>query len=382
MNPVAVAHDFLTQRGGAERVALSMAQAFTGAPLYTTLYEPEGTFTEFAEIDVRTSWLQRLRPLRHNFRVGLPLYPSAVRSLGPVPARAVVSSSTSFMHGLATRGCHLAYLHSPPHWLWETSRYAGTRGPTARAAHALLAPFRRVDVTAAKRPHLLLTNSFHSQEKISQVYGRWAEVLPPPVRMRPPAASVGDFFLVVSRLLPYKRVDLAVRAATHLDVRLVVVGTGPEWERLQALAGPTVEFRGGVTDVELDHLYATCLAVIVAGVEDLGLVPIEANSAGRPAIGFARGGALETIRHGCSGVLFDEPTVDAVEEAMVRATQQTWDREEIRAHAQRWSEPEFQRRLRALVEGFPRYCRRCGGQGLGPGPLAGLLGGADPYPMR
>lgn len=373
MNAVVVAHDYLTQRGGAERVALAMAQALPGCRILTTLYDPERTYPGFARFDVSTSALQRVGMFPRHFKTALPLYPAAIRAMGPVPAGVLVTSSTAFAHGLGSQGCHIAYIHSPPHWLWETDIYARGRRAQAALIRPLRRRFRQLDVAAAQRPHLLLTNSANSARKIAAAYGRSAEVMPPPVRARPASETHDDFFLVVSRLLPYKRVDLAIAAAGEIGVRLVVVGEGPELDRLRRIAGPGTEFRSAVSDTELDRLYARCQAVIVAGEEDLGLVPVEANAAGRPAVALARGGALETVVDGRTGVLFHEPEVAALASAMAAAAGRSWDAAALQGHAVNWSEEAFARRLRLLVEGFPEWCRRCGGPGLGREPLRRLL---------
>jgi glycosyltransferase involved in cell wall biosynthesis len=290
-----------------------------------------------------------------------------------VPARVIFSSSTAFAHGLESAGCHVAYIHSPPHWLWESRRYGGDRRGLTACARPLLGSFRHLDVRAAQRPHLLLTNSVHSAHKIRATYGRVAEVLPPPIRARRAATVPADFFLVVARLLPYKKVHLVVQAAERLGARLIVIGEGPERSRLVEMAGPGTQFRSRVPEAELDELYARCVAVVVAGEEDLGLVPIEANSAGRPTVCYARGGALETVLHGETGVLFAEQRVEAVAEAMAAAATRHWNIVRLQQHAERWSEERFADRLRLLADAFPNWCQRCGGLGLGPRPLATLL---------
>lgn len=377
---VALAHDFLTQRGGAERVFLAMARAFPGSPILTTIHEPSGTYPEFADHSVTTSPLQRIGPLRRRFRLALPLYPWAIRRLGPVDADVLVSSSTSFAHALHSTGCHIAYLYSPPHWLWDTARYVGA-SRWRMLVKRLLSRLRTLDLAASSGPHLFLTCSTNAANKIHDTYGRWAEVLAPPVRPRPSSDALGDFFLVVSRLLPYKNVEVVIEAAGQLETRLVVVGKGPEEARLRALAGPAVEFPGRVTEAELDDLYARCIALVMPGEEDLGLVPIEANSAGRPAVCLGRGGALETVIDGETGLLVDTPDAGSFAEAMAKAAERSWDAEALQRHAARWSEAEFSRRFRLVVEHFPGWCRRCGGEGLGPFPMRAILdrfGQSDP----
>lgn len=369
---VVLAHDFLTQRGGAERVFLAMARVWPDSPILTTVYDPSTTYPEFVEHDVRTSPLQHVPYLRKHFRAGLPLYPWAFRRLGPVDADVLLSSSTSFAHGLRSTGCHISYLNSPPRWLWETGSYS-PRAARSRLAHPLFAWLRLRDHEAASQPHLIVANSTYAAGKINHVYGRWPEVLHPPVRSRAAAANIGDHFLVVSRLLPYKRVDVAIAAAGQLGVRLVIVGSGPDGPRLRGLAGAGVEFREDVSDAELDSLYARCVALVMPGREDLGLVPIEANAAGRPAVCWARGGALETVVPGQTGYLVEDPSPEALAEAMAAARDTAWDPARLQAHAALWSEPAFAARLRRLVTDFPRWCRRCGGPGLGPEPLRTLL---------
>ncbi|MEX2659933.1 MAG: glycosyltransferase, partial [Acidimicrobiales bacterium] len=357
---------------GAERVFLAMAKAWPDSPILTTVFNPSTTYPEFADHDVRTSPLQRIPLLRRHFRAGLPLYPWAFRRMGPVDADVVVSSSTSFAHGIRSRGCHIAYTHSPPRWLWEAEGYSA-RAARSRLARPLFAWLRLRDHEATSEPHLILANSRFTAGKIHDIYGRWPDVLPPPVRARPAADGVDDYFLVISRLLPYKRIDIAIAAAGELGARLVVVGKGPEGPRLRAMAGPGVEFREHVPDDELDRLYARCIALVMPGKEDLGLVPIEANSAGRPAVCWARGGALETVVPGRTGILVEDPSASALAEGMASARRRAWDTAVLRAHAGLWSEEAFVSRLRRLVEDFPGWCRRCGGTGLGPDPLRSLL---------
>jgi glycosyltransferase involved in cell wall biosynthesis len=221
-------------------------------------------------------------------------------------------------------------------------------------------------------PRVAISVTAHDQPfTMAVVRGRVAEVLPPPVRARR-AGTPDDFFLVVSRLLPYKGVHLVVQAAARLGARLVVVGEGPERAALGRLAGPGVVFRSRVPEAELDRLYATCLALVVAGEEDLGLVAIEANAAGRPAVCLARGGALETVVPGVTGLLFEEQRVEAVMAAMAAAADRPWDAGRLQGHASGWSEEAFASRLRLLAEELPRWCARCGGPGLGARPLEAL----------
>jgi glycosyltransferase involved in cell wall biosynthesis len=347
---IVLAHDYLNQRGGAERVALELARMHPEAPVYTSLYRPESTFPEFAEHDIRTSFLDRL-PVDRRFRTLLPLYPAAMRSLGPLDADVVISSSSAWAHGIRTteNTFHVVYCHNPARWLYgacymRTNRYA------KMIAKPFLPPLRRWDRRAAARADLYLANSENTRERIARVYGRRALVVPPPVDVdRFTPRPRGDRLLVVNRLLPYKRIDVVVQAATRASVPLDVVGTGPQLDDLRALAGPTVEFLGNVCDAELKELFETCNALCVAGEEDFGIAAVEAQAAGKPVITIAAGGALETVTHGFSGVYFSEPTVESLLDAIYRCDALDSDHEAIAAGVQCFSVQAFRRRIAKVV---------------------------------
>ncbi len=272
---VALVHDYLNQRGGAERVVLELAAMFPGAPLYTSLYRCESTFPEFGELDVRTTFLDRI-PVDRRFRALFALYPAAFRSLGPIDAELVISSSSGWAHAVRTapRAFHAVYCYTPARWLYGD--YMG-----AAAAHRALAPFagafRRLDVRAAGRADLYIAISELVRERIRQRYGRDAPVVYPPVDVdRFSPTPRGERLLVVSRLLTYKRVDLVVDAATRAGIGLDVVGTGPALPDLRRRAGPTVRFLGRLPDAEITALFESCRAFCLPGAEDFGITPVEA----------------------------------------------------------------------------------------------------------
>lgn len=353
---VAIVHDYLTQRGGAERVVLSMLRAFPGAPLYTSLYSPETTLPAFRGADVRTLAINRSAALRRNHRLALPLLAPAFSRLR-VKADVTVCSSSGWAHGVRTDGRKLVYCYAPARWLYQSDRYLGGRRQGARAMLMALRPMLRTwDRRAAGSADRYVTSSSAMRDSIRAVYGIDADVLPPPHTINPggarrPVDGVGPgFLLCVSRLLPYKNVDVIVEAMRTLpDHRLVVVGDGPERARLTALAGSNVRILGGVTDEQLRWLYAGSLGLVAASYEDYGLTPLEANSFARPVAVLRWGGFLDTVVEGRTGVFFDEPQADAVRDGILRLVEADWDERAILAHAERYSETGFMERLSGLV---------------------------------
>jgi glycosyltransferase involved in cell wall biosynthesis len=354
---VAIVHDYLTQRGGAERLVLTIARAFPGAPIYTSLYEPSRTFREFAELPVRPGRLEGIPGLRHHHRLAFPVLAPAF-SFTKVEAPVVVCSSSGWAHGVRTTGPKIVYCHTPARWLYQRSLYLGQRPPPgASAALGLLGPtLRRWDRWAAGRSHRYLTNSTAVRDRIWATYGVEAEVLPPPPTLDPDGRqeAVPDlepgFFLCVSRLLPYKNVDAVMHAISSISHgRLVVVGAGPDEARLRAHGCDRVRLLGTVDDDVLRWCYANCSAVVAASYEDFGLTPLEGNGFGKPAAVLRAGGFLDTVVEGVNGVFFDEPNPNAIAAALVRLASDTSSPSAIRAHASRFSETRFAQRLVEIV---------------------------------
>lgn len=353
---VAIVHDYLTQRGGAERVVLAMAHAFPGAPVYTTLYEPDATFPDFGALDVRTSWLSRVGPLRRRHRLAFPLLAPVV-SGWTIDAEVVLCSSSGWAHGVRTPGRRIVYCHAPARWIHQTDRYvAGRRGP--RLALRTLGPaLRRWDARAAHRADRYLANSTVVAAAVAAHYGMTAEVLPPPVVIdvdgptEPVDGVEPGAFLCVSRLLGYKNVDAVVQAFAALpDERLVVVGDGPEARRLRAAAPRNVRLLGTVGDPALRWLYRNAAGLVAAAYEDFGLTPIEAAAYGCPSAVLRAGGYLDTVVEGETGVMFARPDAHDVADAVERLRARPWDREALETHAGRFSEARFAARLRSVVD--------------------------------
>lgn len=365
---VALAHDYATQRGGAERVALWLAQAFPDAPMYTTLYDPEGTFPEFAALDLRTTPLNRIGLLRRYHRLSLPLLAPALMTQR-VESDVLLASSTGWAHGYRGAGRTVVYCHAPARWLYQRDRYLGPTSPpganakvrrlAAAAALGLLSPpLRRWDRRAAARADVYLANSTVTQRAIREVYDIDAEVLPPPPAMLPdgqeqpvPGLTPG-YLLCIARLLPYKNVDLLIRAAAARGAEeVVVVGDGPDRGRLEALARQTGRARllGRVHDDELRWLYRNASMLVAASYEDYGLSPLEAGAFGRPSVVLRDGGYLDTVRDGVTGTFFDAPEVDLVARAIDEAAGRCWDDDVLKAHVESFSLQRFVARLQDVV---------------------------------
>jgi glycosyltransferase involved in cell wall biosynthesis len=347
---VAVVHDYVNQCGGAERVALELARTWPDARLYTSLYRPGATFPAFAELDIRVSPLNRL-PVDAGFRALAPLYPLAFRSLGVLSEDVVISSSSGWAHGVRTAlgSLHIVYCHTPARWLYRREAHLG-RALGPRLLAPLLGPLRHWDQAAARRADVYVANSQQVRDRIQAVYGRSAAVIYPPVNVDQfTPRSRGERLLVISRLLPYKRVDLVVRAASRAGLGLDVVGVGPQMDELRSLAGPTVSFHGRLEERSMVELMESCRALCLAGTEDFGIAPVEAGAAGKPVVAYAEGGALETVQDGVNGALFGELTVEALLEAIGRADDLTTSPGQIAALAGRFSARSFRRRFRELV---------------------------------
>jgi glycosyltransferase involved in cell wall biosynthesis len=359
---VAIVHDYLTQRGGAERVVLAMAAAFPGAPIYTSLYAPEATFPGFADLDVRTLPLNRVGVLRHHHRLGLPVFAPAFSRLR-VTADVVICSSTGWAHGTRVTGRSVVYCHSPARWLWAKDQYLPPGSSLAKVATlaVLERPLRRWDVRAALRADRYLVNSKLIRDRVKRAYAIDAEIVAPPFTLAvdhprcAPDTGGGralepGFFLCVTRLLGYKNVRQVVEAFAMLpDQRLVVVGAGPDAADLRAAAGTNTVFTGTVGDAELAWLYANAAGLVAAAYEDFGIAPLEAAAFGVPVAALRWGGYLDTVREGETGVYFDRPEATLVRDAVVRLLERSWDRATLAAHAGTFSEARFAQRMQSVV---------------------------------
>jgi glycosyltransferase involved in cell wall biosynthesis len=346
---VALVHDYLNQPGGAERVVLAMASMWPDAPIYTSLYRVDSTFPGFGATEVRTSALD-LFPVDHGFRNLFPLYPAAFRSFGTLAHDVVISSSSGWAHAVHTapHTFHAVYCHAPARWLYGRDHLGGVR---RRALRPFVGAMRSWDRLAARRANLYIANSREIRDRIRRSYGVDAPVVYPPVEVeRFTPTERGERLLVVSRLLPYKRIDAIVDTATGAGIGLDVVGTGPALDELRRRAGPTVTFQGRVDDDVVATFMAGCRALCLPGKEDFGITPVEANAAGKPVIAFAAGGALETLQEGVNGAFFARHDPDSVLDAIRRADQIPLSPAGIAATTRQFSRHAFEQRLRDVLE--------------------------------
>ena len=352
---VGLAHDYLLVRRGAERTFEAIAALWPEAPIYTLLYDDAGTEGRFDDRRVVTSYLQRLGVGQRSFRRLLPLFPHAVSRLPLAGHELVVSSSSAFAHGVRVPegAVHVCYCHTPFRYAWhERQRALAEVSPALRPAlRAVLAMLRRWDLAAASRVTHYVANSEITRRRIAETYGRPSRVVHPPVDVeRFELGDPGDHFLLVTELVPHKRVDVALEAARRARRPVKVVGDGPDMERLRARAGADVEFLGRAGDRELVELYAGAAAFVMPNVEEFGIAAVEAMAAGRPVIAAAAGGALETVVDGETGVLVQPGDVDGLAAAMATFDPGSFSPQRIRSHAEGFSTDAFQRRFRAEVE--------------------------------
>jgi glycosyltransferase involved in cell wall biosynthesis len=350
-------------RGG-ERCLEVFAELFPDAPLYTLLHVPGSVVPVIERRRIVTSFVQRLPGAAERYRSYLPLFPFAIRQLDLGGFDLVLSLSHCVAKGVRTpsHALHLCYCFTPMRYVWDLYQDyvgAGSGLATRLAMPIVAAALRRWD-RRTRGVHEFVAISGHIADRIARVYGRSASVLHPPVdvaRFRL-GQGPGEFYLIVSALVPYKRLDLAVSALTRLGRRLLVVGTGPEERRLRALAGPGVEFLGWRSDAEVAELYARCRAVLFPSLEDYGIVPLEAAAAGRPTIAFGRGGVRETMVsvdeasvEAPTAVFFEEQTLDALLEAVRRfeAVGGQFDPDVLRTRAGAFDRPRFKERLQAYI---------------------------------
>jgi glycosyltransferase involved in cell wall biosynthesis len=358
----AIVHEWFTGMRGGERVIEALCEVFPGATLFALLHTKGSVSPVIERMPIRTSFVQHLPGAARYYRQYLPLFPWAVARFRMEEFDCVISSNHCVAKGVRARpgALHLCYCYTPMRYVWDQfDDYfgPGRAGVFARYGMAMVrGPLQRWDVRTAAHPHHFIAISENIRERIRRIYGRSSDMIYPPVDTARFAVSTKDdgYYLVVSALVPYKRVDLAVRAATSAGERLIVVGQGPEEDRLRSIAGPGVEFTGWRSDREIQQYYAGCRALLFPGEEDFGIVPLEAIACGKPVIAYARGGALETVidRPGVrTGILFGEQSVESLVEAFRRFREEEFDPEGMRRFALQFDREVFKERFRGYVAG-------------------------------
>ncbi len=354
---VALVHDWLNQVGGAESVLENLASLFPDAPVYTSIYSPGAMPSAYRQWDIHTTWMNRLPGIKRHHQPFLPLYPLAFEGLDLSQYDVVLSNKSGFCHGIITppETLHICYCLTPTRYVWRYHDYARREG-LGQLSRLILPPLvfalRMWDRLAADRVDRFIAISTEIQRRISKYYGRASEIIYPPVDMSRfnPATSPDDYFLVVGRQVPYKRIDLAVQACTQLGLPLKVSGSGRDHDRLKAMAGPTVEFLGHVPDDELPDLLAQCRAFLFPGAEDFGIAPVEAMAAGRPVVAYAYGGALDTVIERVSGTLFHEQTVESLCNALQSFDPEAYDPWTVRHHAEQFDAVVFQQKIKEYID--------------------------------
>jgi glycosyltransferase involved in cell wall biosynthesis len=354
---VALIHDWLTGFRGGEKVLEALCEIYPDATLFTLLHIPGTTSDTIESVPIRTAFTQNLPGVKKHYRWYLPLYPWAIGSLDFKEFDLLISSSHCVAKGAVPSpgALHICYCHTPMRYIWDRfTDYFGS-GLAARVVYGPIARLlRRWDVSSAKRVHHFVANSRHVSDRILKFYGRESDVVFPPVDtdfFTPGDEEPGDYCLVISALVPYKRVDLAIDCFNRRKEPLTIVGTGPEEDRLRARAGSSIRFLGAVDNEELRRLYRGSRATLLPGVEDFGIVPLESQSCGRPVVAQARGGAIETVRKDETGVLFEDPTVESLSHAVDKVSSLRFNKLDLRSWALGFSRESFKSRIKDYIEG-------------------------------
>src|SRR3989344_2548285 len=368
---IALVHELLTMRGGAERMLRIFAEMFPDAPIYTLLYDEEKLGNWFQKNRIRTAsfsppYSLLPTPYRFNHHLYLRQFPRAVEAWDFSDFDLVLSSSSALVHGIITNGKprHICYVHSPARHLWDR-----TLDVLEQASTGIFGPFKRWylehlfhklriwDSEAADRPDSLLAPSKEVQRRIELYWRRESEIIHPPIddvwirdTGHPLRNGTKDYFFIASTLAPYKRIDIAIEACNRLKLPLKIAGEGSDRKRLERLAGSTIAFLGHKNDNELKELYRNAKATIFPGHEDFGLVPLESMACGTPVIAYARGGALETILENKTGLFFDEPIVESLTETLYGFEKTRFDPALCQEQAKKFSREKFEKRIKEIIQ--------------------------------
>jgi len=354
---VALIHDWLNQVGGAENVLETLVHMFPGAPVFTSMYAADRMPSEYRTWNIRTTFMQRLPGFATHHQAYMSLYPLAFSRIDLSGYDLILSNKSGFCHGVhAPAGVpHICYCLAPTRFLWQYDAYRARenlRPALGIALRPVMAWLRRWDYAAAQRVHHFIAISTEVQDRICRFYRRESTIIFPPVdvaRFTRDDEPPGDYYLAGGRLIPYKRVDLAVRACSELGLKLLVYGDGRDRPALERLAGPGVTFLGRVPGDELVRLFRRARAFIFPGLEDFGITPLEAQAAGRPVIAFGGGGALDTVLPGRTGEFFAEQTTESLTAALAGFDPGMYDPAICRANAERFSTNRFEAEMMAFV---------------------------------
>ena len=356
---IALVHDYLTQHGGAERVFEMLCRFFEQADVYSSVYDKHNT-VDIQGHPIRTTFLQKMPGAKKNFRLFAPLYYSAFRQLNLEEYDLIISSTSSFAKGVRKRtgAMHICFCHNVTRFLWDTRTYLEEYSAYRQIIpliRPVLRSMREQDLKYAQEPDFYIANSSTVAQRIRQTYNRKALVINYPIDTNKFIFSdqKEDFYLISSRMISYKRLDIAVEAFNWLGLPLIITGDGPERKRLEAKSLSNIKFLGYVDDEWRSHLMAKAKAVVITALEDYGLVPIEANASGTPVIAYGAGGVLDTQVPGKTGILFSPQSPDALQGAIKQLESQSWDYAAIRSHAvKNFSESVFFRQIVDVIQEF------------------------------
>ncbi|MCI0551594.1 MAG: glycosyltransferase [Anaerolineae bacterium] len=354
---MALVHDWLNQRGGAEDVLETLMTMYPEHPLYTSIYWREKMPSAWQTWDTHTLWIDHLPKIYEKHQAYLPFYPLAWGGADFSEYDVILSNKSGFCHGLkkSENTLHICYCLAPTRYVWQYESYMDRENvgkATRLALNPLISYLRRWDYQAAQRVNHFIAPSTDIQERIKTHYHRDAVVIYPPVKVAEGfqvAPQTENYFLSLGRLVPYKRMDLIVEACSRLKLPLKVAGSGRDLERLKALAGPTVEFLGYVADQELPNLFARAKAFVFPGLEDFGITPVQAQAAGRPVIAYKGGGTLDTVIEGKTGTLFSEQTMECLMATLQKFNAADYAPEDCRANALRFDEAVFREQISTYV---------------------------------
>jgi glycosyltransferase involved in cell wall biosynthesis len=353
---IALVHDYLNQMGGAERVLLALHDLYPDAPIFTSIYIPERVDPAFRRCDIRSSFMQQLPFISKYHQPYLMLYPLAFERLDLREYDLILSSSSAFAKSALTLPgtVHICYCHTPMRWAWSYQDYIACEklpSPARAVLPFFIRRLRQWDQATARRVDYFIANSPVVAQRIAAYYQQDAAVIPPPVDTARFYLSPvqEDYFLVVSRLVPYKRIDIAIEACNQLRLPLKIIGAGRDRPRLERLAGPTIEFLGWLPDEQVQEYLARCRALIHPGAEDFGLTPLEAQASGRPVIAYGAGGALTSVIDGVTGLFFHERTPRALAQALAGFRPDHFDPLAARRHAEAFDITRFQQRIAAFI---------------------------------
>ena len=354
---IALVHEFLNQLGGAERVLQNFLEIWPEATVHVLIYDRGKTFGIFEAYKKRLSLLDGMPFAHSHHRWLLPLMPFAVERFNFEDYDVVISDASSFAKGVQTKGkLHVSYCHTPTRFLWtESDDYISSQPYPAYAkwgARAILPFLKRWDYKASKRPDYFIANSVNVQRRIKKYYGRDSIVVSPPVdtELFHPHGEKENYFFVASRIEPYKKIELVIRAFNDLGLPLKVAGSGTDSGRLRKLARSNIEFLGRISDEELRQRYSEALAFIFPAEEDAGIMPLEAQSCGTPVIAYRAGGALETVKESITGEFFSQQTPEALKTKLETFDPKKYNHQIIRQHALQFDKKIFQEKIKAFVE--------------------------------